>query len=468
MADVNPSRILPILSNLHLECPLHFKISVSPQFLLFQSFNLLMFTAYTIDQTLLLIASAFGVFLLLKKSKQSDSAKKTEFQIQALQNNLEKIERSFREQLAQGRQEQGEQSKSQREEISKSVNEFSQLMFQQLKGLTDMNTTKLESIRTVVEKKLTELQTDNSQKLEQMRATVEEKLQGTLEKRLGESFKLVSDRLELVHKGLGEMQTLAVGVGDLKKVLSNVKSRGTWGEIQLGSLLEQILSPEQYDKNVRTKPRSLEVVEFAVKMPGRSSEADSPPVWLPIDSKFPHEDYLRLVDAQERADPEAAEVAGKALEERIKQSARDIQSKYLSPPNTTDFGVMFLPTESLYAETLRRPGLVEHLQSKYRIVVAGPTTLAALLNSLQMGFRTMAIEKRSSEVWQLLGAIKTEFGRFGEILDKVQKKLHEASNTIDDASSKSRNIEQRLKKVEQMPTEIAQSLLGTVENNLSL
>jgi DNA recombination protein RmuC len=424
-----------------------------------------MLTAYAIFQTLLLIASALGIFLLLKNSKQSDSDKKTEFQIQALQNNLEKLERSFREQLAQGRHEQGEQSKSQREEISKSVNEFSQIMFQQLKGLTDMNTTKLESIRTVVEKKLTELQTDNSQKLEQMRATVEEKLQGTLEKRLGESFKLVSDRLELVHKGLGEMQTLAVGVGDLKKVLSNVKSRGTWGEIQLGPLLEQILSPEQYDKNVRTKPRSLEVVEFAVKMPGRSSEVDAPPVWLPIDSKFPHEDYLRLVDAQERADPEAAEVAGKALEERIKQSARDIQSKYLSPPNTTDFGVMFLPTESLYAETLRRPGLVEQLQSKYRIVVAGPTTLAALLNSLQMGFRTMAIEKRSSEVWQLLGAIKTEFGRFGEILDKVQKKLHEASNTIDDASSKSRNIEQRLKKVEQMPTEIAQSLLGTVENN---
>lgn len=319
----------------------------------------------------------------------------------------------------------------------------------QLGDLTQMNERKLEHIRTSVEHKLTLLQEDNHKKLEQMRMTVDEKLHATLEQRLGESFKLVSERLELVHKGLGEMQHLASGVGDLKKVLTNVKARGTLGEIQLENLLEQILTIEQYEKNIATKPGSAERVEFAVKLP--AGEGKNEMVLLPIDSKFPLEDYQRLLEAQEEANIPLLQEAGKQLELRMKAEAKAIREKYIDPPHTTDFAVMFLPVEGLYAEVLRRIGLWETLQRDYRVVVAGPTTLAALLNSLQMGFRTLAIQRRSSEVWQLLGAVKTEFGRFGDILDKTQKKLQEASNTIESAAVRSRAIEKKLKSVEELP-----------------
>jgi DNA recombination protein RmuC len=287
-----------------------------------------------------------------------------------------------------------------------------------------------------------------------------------LEKRLGESFRQVSERLEQVHKGLGEMQNLAIGVGDLKKVLTNVKTRGTWGEMQLGNLLEQILTPEQYAQNVATKQGSAERVEFAIKLPGRDTH-DGKTVWLPIDAKFPKEDYERLVEASERADADAVEQAAKQLELRIKAEAGDIRDKYIDPPNTTDFGILFLPTESLYAEVLRRNGLMETLQREFRVVVTGPTTLAALLNSLQMGFRTLAIEKRSSEVWAVLGAIKTEFGKFGGIIEKVQKKLQEASNVIDTAATRTRTIERKLRTVEGLPTNEATALLGEAETEPS-
>jgi len=305
-------------------------------------------------------------------------------------------------------------------------------------------------MRKTLENQLRTLQEDNSRKLEQMRATVDEKLQSTLEKRLGESFKQVSERLEQVYKGLGEMRNLATGVGDLKKVLTNVKTRGTWGEIQLGNILEQILTPEQYAINVQTKKNSNERVEFAIKLPGQGSDKDQV-VWMPIDAKFPQEDYQRLLDAQDEADKDAADKSIRNLEMRIKAEAKAIKEKYIDPPNTTDFGIMFLPVEGLYAEVLRRPGLCDILQRDYRVVVTGPTTLAALLNSLQMGFRTLAIEKRSSEVWELLGVVKTEFGRFGDVLSKTKKKLQEASNTIDKAEIRTRAIERKLRKVEEIP-----------------
>jgi DNA recombination protein RmuC len=283
-----------------------------------------------------------------------------------------------------------------------------------------------------------------------MRATVDEKLQSTLEQRLGESFKQVSERLEQVYRGLGEMRSLAVGVGDLKKVLTNVKTRGTWGEIRLSHILEQILTPDQYDVNVATKKNSNDRVEFAIKLPGQDSDKQTV-VWLPIDSKFPQEDYQRLLDAQEAADKEQSEKSIKSLEGRIKAEAKFIKEKYIDPPYTTDFGIMFLPVEGLYAEVLRQPGLCDFLQREYRIVVTGPTTLAALLNSLQMGFRTLAIEKRSSEVWELLGVVKTEFGKFGDVLAKTKKKLKEASNTIGQAEVRTRAIERKLRKVEEVP-----------------
>ncbi len=330
-----------------------------------------------------------------------------------------------------------------------------------LSGLTQSNEQRLETLRQTLEQQLRLLQEDNARKLDQMRATVDEKLQGTLDKRLGESFKLVSDRLELVHKGLGEMQTLASGVGDLKRVLSNVKTRGMLGEIQLGNLLEQVLTQEQFARNVATRPGSDERVEFAIRLPGRGSD-NLEEVWLPIDAKFPQEDYQRLIEAADRADAAGVEIAAKQLDIRIKLGGREICDKYLEPPYTTDFGIMFLPTEGLYAEVVRRPAaLVETLQRECRVVVAGPTTLAALLNSLQMGFRTLAIEKRSSEVWTVLGTVKTEFGKFGDILDSVKKKLVQATDTIDDAARKTRTIERKLRSVQDAPTvEDPQLLLG--------
>jgi DNA recombination protein RmuC len=334
----------------------------------------------------------------------------------------------------------------------------------QLANLTEKNDKKSDELRIVVEGRLTQLQSDNASKLEEMRRTVDEKLQGTLDKRLGESFKLVSDRLEQVHKGLGEMQSLASGVGDLRRVLTNVKTRGTWGEMQLGNLLDQILTPDQYGRNVRTNPGGGEMVEFAIKLPG-PDEHDEKVVWLPIDVKFPKEDYELLVDASERGDAEGVEEATKSLEHGVQLQARLVRSKYLAPPHTTDFGLLYLPTEGLYAEVLRRPGLVDSIQREQRVVVVGPTTLAALLNSLQMGFRTLAIQKRSSEVWRVLGAVKTEFGKFGDMLDKVKKKLDETGNTIEDAVHRSRQIEKKLRNVEALPVDEGVALLPETQGS---
>ena len=319
-----------------------------------------------------------------------------------------------------------------------------------LAELIDKNDAKMERVRDVVEKRLELLQKDNSQKLEAMRATVDEKLHATLEKRLGESFKVVSDRLESVHKGLGEMQTLASGVGDLKKVLSNVKSRGSWGEAQLDNLVEEILTREQYEKNVRTKKTSKDNVEIAIKLPGNE---DNKEVWLPIDAKFPLEDYHRLIEAKDHGDAALIAEYTKALEMRVKAEAKDIRDKYLDPPHTTDFGILFVPIESLYAEILRIPGLFEHIRREYRIIITGPTTTQVVLNSLQVGFRTLAIQKRTSEVWVLLGAVKAEFGKFGDLLEKTHKKIMEAGNTIEEAVTKTRTIERKLNKVQNLPVQ---------------
>lgn len=341
-----------------------------------------------------------------------------------------------------------------REEISKNVGnkivETTNIQQVGLANLTSMNETKLENIRKAVEDKLSSLQKDNSEKLEQMRVTVDEKLHNTLEKRLGESFKLVNDRLESVYKGLGEMQNLAQGVGDLKKVFTNVKSRGYWGEIQLGNILEQFLTTDQYLVNVKTKPKSNDFVEFAIKLPGRNEDET---VLLPVDSKFPIEDYTRLVDAEEVGDVALVTESRKKLVNSIKLFAKDIHDKYIETPYTTDFAIMFLPTESLYCEVVKNTDLCETLSQKFRVVVSGPNTFVALLNSLQMGFRTLAIEKRSSEVWQLLGVVKSEFGKFGELLDKTNKKLQEISGTMELASRKTRTIERKLKKVQALPVE---------------
>lgn len=377
-----------------------------------------------------------------------------------------------------------QQSKQMREEVGTTLKAFNDSLLQglttmsagqqkqmesfsgQLNKLTESNEQKLDLLKTAVEVKLTAIQEDNTKQLEKMRETVDEKLQSTLEKRLGESFKQVGERLEQVHKGLGEMQSLASGVGDLKKVLTNVKSRGTWGEVQLGNLLEQVLAPDQYATNVATKDGG-ERVEFAVKLPGKSAEKDEV-VWLPIDAKYPMEDYQRLIEAQENGDHVLAEAAMKQLDSRIRQEALTIRNKYLNPPKTTDFAILFLPTEGLFAEVLRRPGLSDLLQREYRVMVAGPTTLWSLLNSLQMGFKTLAIEQRSSEVWNLLGAVKTEWTKYGDILTKVQKKLHEASNTIDSAQQRSRAVGRKLRSVQELPVSDAESILMLETTSVTL
>lgn len=330
---------------------------------------------------------------------------------------------------------------------------------EEIRRLSETNTTKIETLRTSIESKLKDLQEGNEKKLEQMRQTVDEKLQNTLEKRLGESFNLVSERLEAVQKGLGEMQNLAVGVGDLRKVLTNVKTRGTWGEVQLGAILEQILSPEQYEKNVRVRPDSNEQVEYAIKFPGPSADVDAP-VWLPIDSKFPVEDYQRLVEAADKGEEEQVKLIVASLIKSFTNSAKEISQKYINPPNTIDCAIMFLPTEGLYAEALRQPGFVEQLQHDHRIIVAGPTTLVATLISLKMGFRTLAIEKRSSEVWHILAAVKTEFEKFGDVLQKLKNQLSTASNTIDAAETRTRAMERKLRAVEKMPDIESSKLLG--------
>jgi len=373
----------------------------------------------------------------------------------------------FSAQLTATMKENADRQKEQLEVFSNSLASFNTTQkdnfFALLNKQAEQNTAtsqRLDQLRETLETKLADLQAGNEKKLDEMRSTVDEKLQKTLESRLGESFKLVSERLEAVHKGLGDMQQLATGVGDLKRVLSNVKSRGILGEYQLESILDQILTPEQYAKNVKTKEGSNAVVEFAVKLPGRENKEKI--VWLPIDSKFPKEDFELLQEAYDKAAPELVEEFRKSFIKGIRKCAFDISSKYIDPPNTTDFAILFLPFESLYAEVLRTPGLFETLQREYKIIITGPTTLSALLNSFQMGFRTLAIEKRSSEVWQLLGAVKTEFGNFGGILEKTQKKLQEASNVIEQAGVRSRAIEKKLRNVQELPKDETAGLLDDI------
>ncbi|MFN2366893.1 MAG: DNA recombination protein RmuC [Desulfurivibrionaceae bacterium] len=370
------------------------------------------------------------------------------------------------------REEIGAVQRSANETVVRTIGEMRQSQKESLglveirvKELVDSNRDRLDKLREMVDVQIKSLQQSNEKKLDQMRETVDEKLQTTLEKRLGESFKLVSERLESVQKGLGEMQNLATGVGDLKRVLTNVKARGTWGEVQLGAILEQVLTPDQYARNVKTREGAQDLVEYAIRLPGPADDQDAV-VWLPIDSKFPQEDYLRLVAAADIADTEAMEKALAALSRSIQASAREISDKYLNPPQTTDFAIMFLPTEGLYAEVLRQPGLVEKLQQDYRTVVAGPTTLSATLSSLRMGFRTLAIEKRSSEVWKILAAVKSEFGKFGEVLGKVKRQLESASNTIDQTGVRTRAMERKLKEVEQLPAGASEELLGLAEVEL--
>jgi DNA recombination protein RmuC len=419
------------------------------------------------------------IFLLQHAGRKDDSL---EPYFRSLESGLERVERELRQEMARGRQEASTAARGDREEQSQALDRLAKTLAaqvgqlgtlqgqqlesfaQQLARLTQSTEQRFEQLRLSIEARLGAMQADNASKLEEMRKTVDEKLHATLEQRLGDSFKLVSERLELVHKGLGEMQSLASGVGDLKKVLTNIKTRGTWGEVQLEALLDQVLTTEQYEKNVATRPGSNERVEFAIRLPGRDiGEDDKRPVWLPIDAKFPMEDYQRLLEAQERADPLAVELAAKALEMRLRDEAKKIRDKYVEPPYTTDFAILYLPTEGLYAEALRRSGLADALQRDFRISIAGPTTLAALLNSLQMGFRTLAIEKRSSEVWIVLGAIKTEFGKFGEVLESTRKKLEQATRSIESAGVRTRQIERKLKGVEALPVIEAQARLGDLE-----
>jgi DNA recombination protein RmuC len=374
---------------------------------------------------------------------------------------LVKLTETNAQQLDAVRQSLQQQALQAREEQAATLRRFGETLTLQLGQLTEANDRRFAEVRATLEQRLKDIEANNAARLEEMRRTVDEKLHATLEQRLGESFRQVSERLEQVHRGLGEMQTLAAGVGDLKKVLTNVKTRGTWGEVQLETLLEQILTAEQYAKNVATVPQSNERVEFAIRLPGRQAlDGASAPVWLPIDAKFPREDYERLIDAQERADPVAVDDASRALEARIRAEARTIAEKYVAPPHTTDFALLFLPTEGLYAEILRRPGLTDALQRDYRVTIAGPTTLTALLNSLQMGFRTLAIEKRSSEVWQVLGAVKTEFGKFGDVLAKTKAQLETVTRSIEAAQTRTRVMNRKLREVEALPGEEASGLLG--------
>ena len=377
-----------------------------------------------------------GIVLLIPRRGRVDGALFAK--IELLERAQERGERMIREEMTRGREENANVAKAHREELTGS----------------------LESVRSIVDLRLKQLQDDNSKQIDKMRATVDEKLQGTLEKRLGESFKLVSDRLEQVHQGLGAMRQLASDVGGLQRVLANVRTRGGWGEVQLGALLEQVLTPDQFARNVKIREESAEQVEFAIKLPGDENGA---PVWLPIDAKFPTEDYQRLLAAQEQGNAAAADEAMKSLETQLKKSAKDICQKYINPPRTTDFALMFLPTEGLYAEAIRRVGLVEQVQRDCRVIFAGPTTLAALLNSLQMGFRTLAIQKRSSEVWNLLAGVKAEFGKFGDALSGVKEKLDQAARKMEDVDVRSRAISKKLRDVEELPSNpqpLLKELLG--------
>lgn len=418
---------------------------------------------------LLLILVIFQIlhYLMGKKNNTESLENNIITKISSISEDLEdKIEDEFkrnREETAQNsklvREEIGNSVKLMGDQLSNRIRDISErqkdqleLIEDRLKSLTKTNEEKFEKLNEQVSQKLDDISNKNEKKLEEMRMTVDEKLHSTLEKRLGESFKLVSDRLDLVHQGLGEMQNLATGVGDLKKVLTNVKDRGTWGEFQLGTLLEQVLTLDQYSKNVKTKESSNALVEFAIKLPGKNELKDDI-VWLPIDAKFPLEDYQRLIEAREKADLALINESIKKLERSIKDAAKDISSKYLDPPNTTDFAFMFLPIESLYAEILNIPGLFDTIQREYKVTIAGPTNFVAVLNSLQMGFKTLSIEKRSSEVWKLLSVVKNEFSKFGDILENTQKKLDLASKSIGEATVKTRTIERKLRGVHQLPTD---------------
>lgn len=427
--------------------------------------------------TALLVINLIVTLLLLKR-RAGDSAAIAQAEAQ----DRAETARLLREELRASREEASAAATELRQEVSGThkgstetlVKTISQIgdsqtkkfgaFTEQLKALTESNQGGLKHLQETVDGRLQELRSSNERKLDQMREVVDEKLQNTLEKRLGESFKLVGDRLEAVQQGLGEMRSLASGVGDLKKVLTNVKTRGTWGEVQLGALLDQILTPEQFARNVKTKQGSRENVEFAIRLPGPSDEPDQC-VWLPIDSKFPQEDYLRLVEASENGDAAAVQQAQGALIRSINDSAKDVSTKYLDPPQTTDFAILFLPTEGLYSEVLRQPGLVERLQREHRIVVAGPTTLAAVLTSLRIGFRTLAIEQRSSEVWKVLGAVKHEFGKFGNVLEKVKRQLDTAGRTIDETGRRTRAMERKLRTVEELPGEAATEMLDLAEDS---
>ena len=418
------------------------------------------------------------VIALLRGSRRGDDDARLRALQEAQEKGLERLERELREELARSRREDAEEAFRDREERAQSATLLGQAVTTQVAQFGTAQSERLESfarelnrfslglderferLRISVEGRLAAIQADNASKLEEMRRTVDEKLHATLEQRLGESFKLVSDRLEQVHRGLGEMQSLAAGVGDLKRVLSNVKTRGTWGEVQLAALLEQLLTADQFAANVATRPDSGERVDFAIRLPGKG---DGAVVWLPIDAKFPVEDYQRLIDAQERGELGLVDEASKAIEVRLKAEARSIHEKYVAPPHTTDFALLYLPTEGLYAEALRRPGLADTLQREWRVSLAGPTTLAALLNSLQMGFRTLAIEQRSAEVWAVLGAVKSEFGKFGEALAHTRKKLDEASNSISKAETRTRQLSRKLSEVEALPVSDAEKLIGLVE-----
>ena len=418
------------------------------------------------------------VIALLRGSRRGDDDARLRALQEAQEKGLERLERELREELARSRREDAEEAFRDREERAQSATLLGQAVTTQVAQFGTAQSERLESfarelnrfslglderferLRISVEGRLAAIQADNASKLEEMRRTVDEKLHATLEQRLGESFKLVSDRLEQVHRGLGEMQSLAAGVGDLKRVLSNVKTRGTWGEVQLAALLEQLLTADQFAANVATRPDSGERVDFAIRLPGKG---DGAVVWLPIDAKFPVEDYQRLIDAQERGELGVVDEASKAIEVRLKAEARSIHEKYVAPPHTTDFALLYLPTEGLYAEALRRPGLADTLQREWRVSLAGPTTLAALLNSLQMGFRTLAIEQRSAEVWAVLGAVKSEFGKFGEALAHTRKKLDEASNSISKAETRTRQLSRKLSEVEALPASDAEKLIGLVE-----
>jgi DNA recombination protein RmuC len=421
--------------------------------------------------TVLIVLVVVGFFLLFRLAARRPKPDLDPLlaRLEAFEKGQERGERALRDELSRSREASLVQGRSLREEMAGSLKGFNDSVLKQLSDLVSIEKQQLEGfsgqidkLKGAVETRLAQIQDDNAKRLEEMRRTVDEKLEGTLERRLRDSFSSVQESLDRVSKGLGEMQTLASGVGDLKRVLTNVKARGTWGEVQLGNILEQFLTADQYEKNVATRPGSAEIVEFAVKLPGRD-DMDGQVVWLPIDAKFPKEDYERLVDAAERADSVATDEAGRALETRIKSEAKTIREKYIDPPHTTDFGILFLPTEGLYAEVLRRPGLADSLQRDFRVIAAGPTTIAAILNSLQMGFRTLQIQKRSSEVWNVLRAIKTEFGKFEDVIKKVQRKLQEAGNVIEAAQRRTRVMDRKLRDVEGLPAEEARDLLGVGE-----